>query len=184
MCGEPVADDALARRRRRSAVAAVHAAAACYLLFTPGRGRWRYRAVPDRYLSPRRRCRRRSGTTCRSRSAWRSSSATRRSDRVVAFYPSPAGATESRAAARRVGRGAWRPHPALATLQPDVEALLVRVDREQPVECYLVPIDVCYELVGQLRRLWRGFDGGRGRAPPLDAFFADVRGRPATRVAA
>ena len=36
-----------------------------------------------------------SGRRCRSRSAWRSSSATRRSDRTVAFYPGPAGATES-----------------------------------------------------------------------------------------
>ena len=26
---------------------------------------------------------------------------------------------------------------------------------------FLVPIDACYELVGQMRRLWRGFDGGR-----------------------
>ena len=27
-------------------------------------------------------------------------------------------------------------------------------------ECYLVPIDICYELVGRMRLLWQGFDGG------------------------
>ena len=42
------------------------------------------------------------------------------------------------------------------------------------VECYIVPIDACYELVGQLRRLWRGFDGGREANDALDAFFDDV----------
>ena len=43
------------------------------------------------------------------------------------------------------------------------------------VEAYLVPIDVCYELVGQLRRLWRGFDGGREVRVALDEFFAAGR---------
>ena len=28
-------------------------------------------------------------------------------------------------------------------------------------ECFLVPIDACYEFVGRLRMLWRGFDGGQ-----------------------
>ena len=42
-------------------------------------------------------------------------------------------------------------------------------------ECYLVPIDACYELVGQLRRLWRGFDGGQEAHDALDAFFDGVR---------
>ena len=44
-------------------------------------------------------------------------------------------------------------------------------------ECYLVPIDTCYELVGQLRSLWRGFDGGTEAHAALDAFFDDVRAR-------
>ena len=30
---------------------------------------------------------------------------------------------------------------------------------DQHVEGFLVPIDICYELVGHLRMLWRGFDG-------------------------
>jgi hypothetical protein len=45
-----------------------------------------------------------------------------------------------------------------------------------------VPIDACYELVGRLRTLWRGFDGGREAHDAMDAFFAHVaeRSRPAT----
>ena len=46
-------------------------------------------------------------------------------------------------------------------------------------EAYLVPIDACYELVGQLRRLWRGFDGGTEASDALDAFFADLPERVA-----
>jgi len=52
----------------------------------------------------------------------------------------------------------------------------VRV-RGTRIEAYLVPIDACYELVGQLRRLWRGFDGGREVRVALDEFFAGVAGR-------
>ena len=75
-------------------------------------------------------------------------------------YPSPAGATES-----LLPLDTWdevvAADPELATLAPDVEAFLVRVDGQPRSRCYLVPIDACYELVGQLRRLWRGFDGGQ-----------------------
>jgi hypothetical protein len=40
-----------------------------------------------------------------------------------------------------------------------------------------VPIDACYELVGHLRRLWRGFDGGTEANRQLDEFFDDLRAR-------
>jgi hypothetical protein len=40
-----------------------------------------------------------------------------------------------------------------------------------------VPIDACYELVGHLRRSWRGFDGGRDAHQHLDSFFEKVRSR-------
>ncbi len=40
-----------------------------------------------------------------------------------------------------------------------------------------MPIDVCYELVGHLRRLWRGFDGGQDVRRRLDEFFDEVRSR-------
>jgi hypothetical protein len=69
-------------------------------------------------------------------------------------------------------------NPLLATLAADVEALLVRnVQRRGGFECYIVPIDACYELVGRIRRRWKGFDGGEDAWKEIDAFFADVRVR-------
>ena len=151
----------------------------CYLLFTSdGAGGRRYRAVPDRYLA---------FTDFRlSQAQWDSLQIpvsvaffflNSTLERVAAFYPGPAGATES-----LLPLGTWDEvvdaNPALATLAPDVEAFLVRADRESGgAECFLVPIDACYELVGHLRRLWKGFDGGREAHDALDAFFARVRAR-------
>jgi hypothetical protein len=95
--------------------------------------------------------------------------------KVVAFYPSPAGATES-----ELSLDAWdgivAANPALGTLAVDVEALLLR-KREDDIECFLVPIDACYELVGHLRKLWRGFDGGNEVHQRLETFFGDIAAR-------
>jgi hypothetical protein len=97
--------------------------------------------------------------------------------RVAAFYPGPAGATES-----ELPLDTWaevlEANPQLSTMQPDVEAFLVRSKATQGgTECYIVPIDACYELVGHLRTLWRGFDGGKEANAKLDAFFDDVSSR-------
>ena len=40
-----------------------------------------------------------------------------------------------------------------------------------------VPIDVCYELVGRLRTLWRGFDGGQEAHAAVDELFERIRAR-------
>jgi hypothetical protein len=40
-----------------------------------------------------------------------------------------------------------------------------------------VPIDTCYELVGRLRMLWRGFDGGQEAHEALNEFFERVKAR-------
>ncbi len=98
-------------------------------------------------------------------------------DRVAAFYPGPAGATES-----LLPLETWTEIvaaiPVLATMRPDVEAFLVRSDRDGVgSECFLVPIDACYELVGHMRRLWRGFDGGREAHDALDQVFARAQAR-------
>jgi hypothetical protein len=37
-----------------------------------------------------------------------------------------------------------------------------------------VPIDACYEFVGNLRQLWRGFDGGQEAHEFIDDFFASL----------
>jgi hypothetical protein len=71
-------------------------------------------------------------------------------------------------------------NPVLETLQPDVEAALIRTDDGEAgtgVECFLVPIDSCYELVGHLRTLWRGFDGGREVHEAMAAYFDRLRNR-------
>ncbi|WP_344013613.1 DUF5947 family protein [Streptomyces thermospinosisporus] len=95
--------------------------------------------------------------------------------RTVAFYPSPAGATES-----ELDPETWQSvlgGSLLARLlEADVEALLLR-KHEGRVECHLVPIDICYELVGRMRLHWQGFDGGAEAHAELAAFFAHVRER-------
>jgi len=101
--------------------------------------------------------------------------------KVVAFYPSPAGATEC-----LLGLTAWddlvAQNPTLAELQPDVEALLVHSGRGGGgFECYLVPINACYELVGRVRQIWRGFDGGEEAWRGIDGFFAALRDRSEER---
>jgi hypothetical protein len=59
-----------------------------------------------------------------------------------------------------------------------VEALLVdRGDDGGPGSCHVVPIDACYQLVGQLRLSWTGFDGGPQARADIADFLATVQGR-------
>ena len=155
----------------------------CYLLFTDQSATLRYRAVPDRYLS--------FPDFAFDRAAWdelqipvglaflfRNSV----QERIVAFYPSPAGATES-----ELSLESWdqmmAANPELEQLLPDVEALLLygADNGRGEFTCHLVPIDACYELVGTMRKTWRGFDGGEEARTAMDEFFADVetRSKPA-----
>ena len=50
---------------------------------------------------------------------------------------------------------------------------LVRVpdDDAASPQAYLVPIDACYEFVGRLRMMWRGFDGGQDVRNYINEFF-------------
>jgi hypothetical protein len=86
--------------------------------------------------------------------------------------------------------GAWtevlEANPELDALSDDVEALLVRSadhDHDHEAQCFLVPIDACYELAGRLRTVWRGFDGGQDARTVIGDFFASVaaRSRPTPR---
>ncbi|NUP18661.1 MAG: hypothetical protein HOZ81_21770 [Streptomyces sp.] len=149
-------------------------AACAVLMEKPGAGR--FRAVPVRYLTdPDHRLDARAWEALRIPVGvaffFRNSAL----GRLVALYPSPAGATESElepAAFEEVLGGSRL----AALLQPDVEALLLRRDGDA-FECHLVPIDICYELVGRMRMLWQGFDGGAEARDALDMFFAEVRSR-------
>jgi hypothetical protein len=178
LCAEPIADEHghLVDLEARTLMCACRG---CYLLFTSdGAGGGHFRSVPDRYLS--------FSDFELSPEQWDNLQIpvsvaffflNSTLGRVAAFYPGPAGATES-----ELPLDTWAEvmdaNPQLTTLQPDVEAFLVR---SRPngggTECYVVPIDVCYELVGHLRTLWRGFDGGKEAHDKLDSFFENVRTR-------
>ena len=201
MCAEPIADEHqhVVNVAGRQLMCTCRG---CYLLFSDPHAELKYRAVPDRYL--------RFPEFALDRRAWESlqipvglafffkNSAL---GKTVAFYPGPAGATES-----ELDMDAWNTisgaDASLDMLAYDVEALLIRVpDREHadagdensdvaagaapgsdvpagaaPV-CFLVPIDACYEFVGRLRMLWRGFDGGHEVRQFVDEFFDGITAR-------
>jgi hypothetical protein len=95
--------------------------------------------------------------------------------RVVAFYPSPAGATEA-----LPPPDAWQAvaedNPCLRGLEPDVEALLVnRLGAD--AEHYRAGVDVCYALVGLVRTHWRGLSGGTAVWAEIGRFFAGLKER-------
>jgi len=178
LCGEALSDEHnhLVDLQARTLLCSCRG---CFLLFTPeGAGGNHFKAVPDRYVA--------FTDIHLSPSQWDSLQipvsvafffVNSTIGRVAAFYPSPAGATES-----LLSLDVWDDlvgaNPQLATLLPDVEAILVRTDRAtNDVEVYLVPIDACYELVGHLRRLWQGFDGGAEAHEALELFFFGVRDR-------
>ena len=94
-------------------------------------------------------------------------------EKMKAMYPSPAGATES-----LLPLPAWETlvvhNITLAQMSPDVEALLVnRVGTKR--DYYLVPIDVCFELVGLIRVYWRGLSGGDLVWDEIEKFFARLK---------
>jgi hypothetical protein len=94
-------------------------------------------------------------------------------ERVIAHYPSPAGATRW-----EIEPDAWeravRDCGDLTGLVPEVEALLVNTARGR-TEAWLVPIDDCYRLVAVVRRLWRGMSGGDRVWPEIERFFEGLR---------
>ena len=168
---------------------------ACYLLFTRTEAaRGRYRAVPDRYLA--------DPAHPLSAAEWdeleipvglafflRGS----RQATVTGFYPSPAGATQC-----RLDLTAWdrltATHPLLGAAEPDVEAVLIARTGQGPaglsssrqgpadgaIECFVVPIDACYELAGKMRLHWRGFDGGAEARAAIAGFLDQLRARART----
>ncbi len=146
---------------------------ACSMLFTSST-RGRLRAVPKRYaLIP---------SPLFSDAQWDALGipiglafffANSKTQRIVAFYPGPAGATES-----ELPLDAWselRAREALiASMQPDVEAVLVYRLHGHRARSFLVPIDVCYELVGLVRSQWTGISGGDEVHETIDRFFARI----------
>jgi Family of unknown function (DUF5947) len=177
MCAEPISND-------HPHVVDIHSrqlmctCRGCGLLFVGESANQRFRAVPDRFLS--------FPDFELTEAGWESldipvglafffSSSVL--GRVVAFYPGPAGVTES-----ELGLAAWsevlEANSELGILSDDVEALLLRApDHDHEAQCFLVPIDACYELAGRLRTVWRGFDGGQDARTVITDFFATVESR-------
>jgi hypothetical protein len=99
-------------------------------------------------------------------------------ERVVAFYPSPAGAMES-----LLPLETWTDienvNPALKDMEADVEALLVnRVGHARGFgdpEYYVIPIDECYKLVGMIRFHWKGLSGGTEVWQEIGKFFEELK---------
>lgn len=176
MCGTPLDDrhGHVVDTEKRSLTCACRA---CYLLFTaPGAARGRYRAVPDRILH--------DPAHPLSDVDWEALQVPvgtafffRNSalDRVVASYPSPGGATESEldlAEWERLGKA----YPLLREPAPDLEGIFVSRG-DAGIETYLIPIDMCYALVGEVRLRWRGLDGGDEVRATLADFLAGLRAR-------
>jgi len=90
-------------------------------------------------------------------------------NKMAAYYPSPAGATES-----LLPLTAWETlvatNPVLRQLQPDVETLLVNRTNDSR-EYFIAPIDLCFELVGLIRVHWRGLSGGEEVWRAINGFF-------------
>ncbi|MGH3494562.1 MAG: DUF5947 family protein [Sciscionella sp.] len=149
----------------------------CYLLFTrKTSGGGRYRAIPDRHRYTAdfhldTATWETMGIPVRMAFFFRNSQA----DSTVAFYPSPAGATEC-----LLPLDQWQDvvaaNPEFTDVEEDVEALLINREDDR-FECFLVPVDACYQLVGIVKMNWRGFDGGTEAWAEIDAFFTDLRER-------
>ena len=188
LCAEPIAAEHrhLVDLRSRTLLCACRG---CFLLFeSDGAGGNHFRSVPERYVA--------FDDLELTPAQWDSLQIpvsvaffflNSSLGRVAAFYPGPAGATESELPldtwAEVVGA-----NPVLASMQPDVEAFLVRAGSGLGgrtggggAECFIVPIDTCYELVGHLRLLWRGFDGGSEANRKLEDFFQGIRDRARPR---
>jgi Family of unknown function (DUF5947) len=105
-------------------------------------------------------------------------------NRTRSFYPGPAGVTES-----LLPLDTWdeivQANPRLATMQPDVEALLVHRARRSlgngPAEYFILPIDECYRLAGVIRANWKGLSGGTDVWREIAAFFEQLKKRAARR---
>lgn len=100
--------------------------------------------------------------------------------KMIALYPSPAGAVES-----LLPLDAWSEiadnNRVLHQLRPDIEALLVnRVGHAQGMsraDYFIAPIDECFKLVGLIRSNWRGLSGGTEVWIEIGNFFTNLKSK-------
>lgn len=149
---------------------------ACHNLFTPaGSGGGRWRAIPDRWLEIDDARNLLHQLDIPVAVAFVVIDA--RLGRPRVSYPGIAGVVAS-----DLPLDTWDlvvvDHPEVASLEPEVEALLVR-SRAGHDEAYLVPVDACYELAGRMRGRMTTASVGPHGDDELDALFARVRSRVA-----
>jgi hypothetical protein len=156
----------------------------CYIVFEPeGAAQGKYRAIPDRF--------REIAAFSIEDMQWDALQVpiglafffyNSLEKRMVAFYPSPAGATES-----LLPLDTWSEitaaHPDLASIKPDVEAILIQRNKDVS-RSFIVPIDSAYELVGLIRTSWKGFDGGEEAHKKIAEYFEKVGERSRGKVTA
>src|SRR5436190_9320963 len=178
MCSEPISDEHqhVVNVEGRQLMCVCRG---CYLLFTDTHAQLRYRAVPDRYLAfPDFALDRREWEALQIPVGLAFFFRNSALGRTVAFYPGPAGATES-----ELDLSSWNnirdADPRVDLLADDTEALIVRVpdNGAGDPQCHLIPIDACYEFVGRLRLLWHGFDGGQQAREFITEFFDQIAAR-------
>jgi hypothetical protein len=156
----------------------------CHIVFEPaGAAQGKYRAIPKRY--------REVADFVVDDATWDSLQLpiglvfffyNSTESRTVAFYPSPAGATESLLPLEEwVGIVAC--YSEFSSIEPDVEAILIQRNREVS-RCFIVPIDAAYELVGLIRTCWKGFDGGQEAHQKIAQYFEKVQARSGRKAAA
>jgi hypothetical protein len=95
---------------------------------------------------------------------------------VTAEGPSPAGAMRW-----EIDAEAWQrlaeACPQLASVEPEVEALLVNTVHGNDHH-WIVPVDDCYRMIAVVRREWRGLSGGGRVWPAVERFFEGLTERP------
>jgi Family of unknown function (DUF5947) len=149
----------------------------CYLVFEPqGAAQGKYRTIPSRYVEIEQ--------FAVTDDAWDALAIpiglafffyNSIEQKMLAFYPSPAGATES-----LLPLDTWgdivAAHPEMRSLEPDVEAIVIR-HTSDTARAFIVPIDSAYQLVGIIRSTWKGFDGGEDAHGRIGEYFAVVEAR-------
>ena len=93
----------------------------------------------------------RRGTRCGSRSTWRSSSARAGGRRLLSPSTPARAAPPSPRSTWPRGTTSLAANPVLDDLEPGRRGGAAAAPRRTAFACYLVPIDVCYELVGVVR---------------------------------
>lgn len=158
----------------------------CALLFEGARvgrgGAARWRTVPDRHLfdpgltldAARLRA---LGVPIQAAFVFESTAA----GGFLAVYPSPAGPVEA-PLDDEAARAFVASVPFARDLAADVEALLLTPrgagrDPSAPLDCTLIPIHAGYALIGRLRRLYRGLDGGEEARAALAEAVATLRAK-------